>query len=543
MSSVTKPSAQGKKTRRRSAVPRGRGADRLKLLQMQFLITEAENKKLQPGAVSPKVENGKVRKTLSFGLRSADDSLSIKRHVQQLLKAKRYGSPVPELTKQWIRQTEDKEPAIIEKLRSVGLIESTNNPTVAEFVEAFIERKRATRKPGTVFLCEQAGNDLKLRFAGKRISEVSQADAKDFWHWLITGDSSRSKLGENTARRRLGRAREIFNEAIEYEIITRNPFALKSLPVSVGAGKKEYVPAATIEAVIENLPADKLEWKLLFAFGRFIGCRMPSEIQGLIWSDVNFEANTILLKSPKTERKGKSERMVPIFSEVASLLLAQSHAADKLVNELGREGAGDAAVYVFPKLRNHSNAATTAAKMVDAAGFASWPKFWNSLRASRETDLMDLYGLRKACAWIGNSPAVAIKHYSLMRATDFTDAGRAAKDAARQGSQGMNEPCTLETGERIQSSESEKTKQKRASSSVSPQRGELKATPHGFERHAEFTVSAMLSAMRAAKDAASDSGISELIEFFEAAIVRWQAEPESRAAIVEAAKALVTARV
>ena len=64
-----------------------------------------------------------------------------------------------------------------------------------------------------------------------------------------------------------------------------------------------------------------------------------------------------------------------------------------------------------------------AGEFQTAAGFASWSKFWNSMRASRETDLMDQYGLRKACAWIGNSPAVAMKHYALLRKSDYTDLG------------------------------------------------------------------------------------------------------------------------
>lgn len=73
----------------------------------------------------------------------------------------------------------------------------------------------------------------------------------------------------------------------------------------------------------------------------------------------------------------RAERLVPIFPEVASLLTEQYNAVP------------DGTVYVFPTLRNHSNTATTARKLVAAAGYSTWPKFWNSLRASRETDLMD----------------------------------------------------------------------------------------------------------------------------------------------------------
>jgi integrase len=118
---------------------------------------------------------------------------------------------------------------------------------------------------------------------------------------------------------------------------------VKSLSVSVGSAIKQYVPRESVLAVIGWLPADNLEWKLLFAFGRFIGCRMPSEINDLTWNDVNWGDNTIQLKSPKTAYGGKPERLVPIFPEVALLLLSQS------------ETVLTGTVYVFLTLRNHTN--------------------------------------------------------------------------------------------------------------------------------------------------------------------------------------------
>ena len=444
MSSVTKSAAKAKKSK-------GRGAKPKSTLKRQFQFTE----------------NGKTRReTLYVGQRKAEEIARINSHVNALLEAKRYGERLPEPTRQWIRETECKEPAIIEKLKAVGLIETTDNPTVSQFADAFVARKRNSVSSDTVYLYGQAVKDVKMWFGSKRLVEVTKADALDFWEWLITGDARRKKLGRNTAKRHLSRVREMFGDALEREYINRNPFVSDKLPVTMDAADKKYVPAATIQAVINSLPADKLEWKLVFAFGRFIGCRMPSEIRALTWNDVNFEANTILLKSPKTKCKGKPERMVPIFSEVASLLLAQSHAADNLVSAIGRDAAGDAAIYVFPTLRNHSNAATTAAKMVNAAGFASWPKFWNSLRASCETDLMDRYGLRKACAWIGNTPAVAVKHYSLLKATDFTEVDRAGLVAglvAETNANYVDTPRTqwkpLSSGETRERTETPKTKQ------------------------------------------------------------------------------------
>lgn len=139
---------------------------------------------------------------------------------------------------------------------------------------------------------------------------------------------------------------------------------------------------------------------------------MPSEIKGLKWSDINWGKNMVLIRSHKTERRGKESRLVPIFPEVGSRLKAQFELARR---EVKAGELGDS--FVFPTRRTYTNAATTAKKFVAKAGFMPRPKFWNALRASRETDLMDIVGLRRACQWIGNSPKVAMSNYALMKST------------------------------------------------------------------------------------------------------------------------------
>jgi len=60
-------------------------------------------------------------------------------------------------------------------------------------------------------------------------------------------------------------------------------------------------------------------------------------------------------------------------------------------------------------------------------------KFFNSLRASRETDLMDEVGLRRVWAWIGDSAHVAVKNDALLKSTDFMEAGaRRAETTTRK---------------------------------------------------------------------------------------------------------------
>lgn len=414
------------------------------------------------------LEDGR-RTTLRLGALSEKSATEVSGHIDHLIECRKHGTGISEATKAWLQSADQ---SLISKLHSFGLCGLVHNPTVESFAADFVSRKKSSTKSGTQFLIQQVEKQLVSHFGkDKRVSEITRVDAKAHWQWLL-----KNGLGVNTAKRRLGRVREIFNEAVEFGIIHSNPFQMRSLPVSVGAGAKDYVEASTIQAVIEHLPADKLEWKLLLAFGRFVGCRMPSEIENLTWDDVNWAANTILLRSPKTEHhEGKSERMVPIFPEVADLLLTQA------------ETVPTGTVYVFPELRKHTNTATTVKKMVVAAGFETWPKFWNSLRASRETDLMDHYGLRKACGWIGNSPAVAMKHYALLRKSDFLDVGMKSDAVANEPNSASDETKGLTSNKSDAESDAAEARtgeNRREPTVENPEKsrvGELKTTRHGLE--------------------------------------------------------------
>ena len=358
------------------------------------------------------------RTTIRLGAMSVRAAEETSRHIDHLIESNQYGTRMEDATKAWLQTADSK---LVAKLAKIGLCGLVNNPTVHTFLSGFLERKKTAVGAATILQFDIVAKHLREFFdESVRLSNVSTADAKRLWHWLRT----KKMLGVNTARRRLGRVREIFTDAVEQDVISRNPFKLKSLSVAVGVAVKDYIPVETVDAVIDHLPADKLEWKLLFAFGRYVGCRMPSEIRKLTWDDVNWETNTILLHSPKTACKGKPSRLVPIFPEIADLLLTQA------------ETVPPGTIHVFPTLRNHTNTAVTARKFVVAAGHKDWPRFWNSMRASRETDLMDAVGLRRACAWIGNSPEIAIKHYALMRKTDYIDAGRGQSDAT-DGTKGL----------------------------------------------------------------------------------------------------------
>ncbi len=329
-----------------------------------------------------------------------------------MIEAAKHSTRIGADTQAWLRSADAK---LVEKLHSYGLCPRYSNPTVAEFTQTYIDSKKLNSAERTVIgLTHSRANLVAHLGTDKRMDSVTSNDAVEFFDYMLTT----AGVNENAAKGRLSKVRQMFNNAMERDIITRNPFKLSSHSVSVGAAKKDYIPEATILEAVKHCTTH--EWKLLMMFSRFVGCRIPSEIREFTWADVNWEKNTILLKSPKTERRGKASRLVPIFPELKPYLEKQFELAE------------DGELYVFPTLRKHTNAATTAKKFVEYAGFVPWDKFWNALRASRETDLMDLVGLRRACQWIGNSPKVAMSNYALMKSTDYIDAGSAEIKSAEK---------------------------------------------------------------------------------------------------------------
>jgi integrase len=353
------------------------------------------------------IDLGDRRTTFRLGLLSQSSAEEISKHVDRLIESRKFKTGISEETKAWLQSA---APKLVKNLVKLGLCSESQNPTVADCIAAYISRKTVDWTSGTVSNYGQVETLLKEYFGDKRVAEVGTNETKAFWAWMRKDKS----LAENTCRKHFQRCRQTFDDAIEQEVILRNPFRVSEIKVTVGVANKEYIDAADIQAVIDYLPADKTEWRLLFAFARYVGCRMPSEIAELAWNDIDWGANTILIRSPKTQRyEGRAQRKVPIFPEIQSLLLRHA------------EAVPPGTVFVFPTLRSHTNLSTTAKKYVEASGVGVWREFWNSLRASRETDLMDTHGIRRACAWIGNSPVIAMKHYALMKHTDYMDVGEA----------------------------------------------------------------------------------------------------------------------
>ena len=50
-------------------------------------------------------------------------------------------------------------------------------------------------------------------------------------------------------------------------------------------------------------------------------------------------------------------------------------------------------------------------RIIRKAGLRPWPKLFQNLRSTRESELAETFPMHVVCAWIGNSQPVAAKHY------------------------------------------------------------------------------------------------------------------------------------
>jgi integrase len=89
---------------------------------------------------------------------------------------------------------------------------------------------------------------------------------------------------------------------------------------------KDAVKAKRIEAVLAACPNP--EWRVIVALGRYGGLRCPSETLALKWADIDWEKQRVRVPSPKTAHlRGKGERFIPLFKELAPHLEAAFDAA------------------------------------------------------------------------------------------------------------------------------------------------------------------------------------------------------------------------
>jgi hypothetical protein len=154
------------------------------------------------------------------------------------------------------------------------------------------------------------------------------------------------------------------------------------------------------------------EWRAIIALCRFAGLRAPSELVGLMWTDVDWKRRALTVRSPKTEHhEGQAQRLVPISDRLREIL-----------NDLWTS-AGPSESKMLPSIASSTkNLRTRFQKILKRAKVSPWPRLFQNLRASAETDWVERFPQHEVASWLGHSPTVARTHYLQTRDMHFAAA-------------------------------------------------------------------------------------------------------------------------
>ncbi len=364
------------------------------------------------------------RRTLWLGKCSQRVAVAVKVKVEHLLNSVGMNAPLDNDVVQWVNGIGDE---LHEKLANAGLVQPRVTVRLDQFLNEYVEARKADIKPQTIVHWGHTLKNLRAFFDPEiPLRDVTEEDAMAFKAFLVE-----QGLAEATVRRRIGLARQFFNAAMKQKLITENPFKQDALPTAVGgnSARQFFVTRAMTEQILEACP--DAEWRLLVALARFGGLRTPSESLRLRWQDIDWERSRFTVTSPKTEHhSGHENRIIPLFPELAEPF------------QQCFEAAPEGAEYCITRYRvKNLNLRTHFNRIIKRAGLKPWPRLWQNLRSSRQSELCEQFPEYVVCAWIGNSKAVAREHYLQILPEHFERAAERAPARAHSAQYGAKPSC------------------------------------------------------------------------------------------------------
>lgn len=345
---------------------------------------------------------GGKRQTIWLGKVPKKAAESFQVRVEELIQHRSVGSAHPPELVAWVQKL---PPASRNKLEDAGLVDA--KPPVATVGEV-LRRYRETRvvKNGTMGTYEQTLTGLETMLGKDTpLDRITAAEA-DAWRKSL----SDAGLAAPTIAKRVKVARALFSKAVRWKMIPESPFEHLKSGSQANPKRSHHVPVETIEKVLAACPNE--EWRAIIGLCRFAGLRAPSELAGLCWSDVDWDKRALTVRSPKTEHhEGQGQRLVPITARLREILADLKAAADPSEQK------------ILPCVHSAAkNLRTRFEKILKRAGIEPWPRLFQNLRASAETDFVDRFPQHEVAAWLGHSPTVARIHYLQHRDVNFTAA-------------------------------------------------------------------------------------------------------------------------
>lgn len=357
--------------------------------------------------------NGKRQQIRLSGLTKVK-ATAIGVHVEELNSSKTSGLSIDRQTALWL--SEIGKP-MHEKLANAGLVESRELPadetskSLADALQHHIRRgKTKTGSPasaGTVLKWKAAAGHLNDFFGVRDVDSITAEDAENFRDWL--GRKTVKKTGkpfsENNIRSVIASAKMFFNAAKRRKWVTENAFENEVSGTQENWERSFHVKRQTADLILTACP--DTQWRLMFALWRLAGLR-KMEVFALRWEHVLWDKRQMVVPSSKTaHHTGCEERVVPVGEIMPYLEAAFDEAPEGTQRVVTRYD------------ESNSNLDKPFRQILQNVGVVPWPKLFQNLRASCETDWLDWVGpngernsAHVVASWVGHSIKVQNKHYA-----------------------------------------------------------------------------------------------------------------------------------
>jgi integrase len=238
------------------------------------------------------------------------------------------------------------------------------------------------------------------------IDGITVAQANDFRLWVSAHEFEQNErkytLSDSSVHRHVVVARQIFQTALDEELIRKNPFANVKVPAVVVDKNWEYVDDATLQKILDACPDEPM--RMLFRLTRWAGLRQQ-EAMRLRWDQIDWDRRLLTVLPPTGKRTTKAKlRTTPI---VPPLYDALRHWFEHAT--LGSPGPC-AGVRTNNLYRNVD-------AIMERAGVPRYADPFHTLRRNLATDWVEVHALLDVASWTGHSPQVLATFYHKTKAT------------------------------------------------------------------------------------------------------------------------------
>ncbi|MGN1275355.1 MAG: tyrosine-type recombinase/integrase [Thermoguttaceae bacterium] len=370
-----------------------------------------------------------------YGFTTRRAAEKFKENLQELQESEKIGG-LSVAVRVWLNDLWQKSPEYYKRLVEMGLAEPRQScGTLRELIEQYLSYpiNGLIPKEGTCIARRGACQSLLNFLANQKHSNFKRDEraiqkAAELTAEKITPEIATRFYGylqklyaPTTWGRKIKHFKTMFDIAVSIGWIEKNPFNHLKGTSRTNHSRDFFINTELAQKILKSCP--NARWRLIFSFARWGGLRMPSEISFLRWSDIFWNSQKIRISVPKKtgrieqERGIFSQRFIPIFPEIRTAL-------EEFLQE-NREKA-ETNDFVFPEFQNSDQSGALLRKqflgILKKGGIPVWPKLFNNLRATRDTELQETYPLHKVCSWLGHSPQISLKHYTQMTDEDFRQA-------------------------------------------------------------------------------------------------------------------------